>query len=153
MLGCQTELDPTSVSRRQNSFVECGKSPSGGERFLACDASSRPRCFNIFSIPSGSSMLAMIFTLPPHLSHLSISMAKTRFNLCAPNRTVRHRVGFVLTRLHDLFRFILQLSWHDMRSQLAPRGENPMKPREVHPRLWDQSRQTPDKLHGAEDGV
>ena len=65
----------------------------------------------------------------------------------------RHRIGFVLTRLHDLFRFILQLSWHDMRSQLAPRGENPMKPREVHPRLWDQSRQTPDKLHGAEDGV
>lgn len=55
----------------------------GGERFLACDASSKPSCFSILSITSESSMLAMILTLPPHFSHRSVSILKTRFNLWA----------------------------------------------------------------------
>ncbi len=53
----------------QNSWVECGKRPANGEQFLACDASSRPRCFNIFSIDWVFNALAMIFTLPPHFTH------------------------------------------------------------------------------------
>lgn len=56
---------------------------AGGERFLACDASSKPSCFSILSITSEFSMLAMILTLPPHFSHRSVSILKTRFNLWA----------------------------------------------------------------------
>ena len=79
----QVESSPISVYWFQNSWVEFGNRPSGGERFLAWDASSRPRCCSIFSMTSASSIQAIIFTLPPHFSHFSISIAKTRFNRCA----------------------------------------------------------------------
>ena len=40
---------------------------------------------------SGSSMLAIIFTLPPQFSHFSISMVKTRFRRCAHVKATAHK--------------------------------------------------------------
>jgi hypothetical protein len=62
----------------------------GGPRGKASPAalSPSPRCRRIFSITSGSSMLAMIFTRPPQCSHFSMSIVKTRF---------RRRAQFIRT--------------------------------------------------------
>ena len=73
----QVELDYTRVDRCQTRWVACGKGPVGGERLLVCDASSRSRCFNIFSIAPGLSMLAMIFNLIPQMrqQHEALTVA------------------------------------------------------------------------------
>jgi len=67
----QVELDYTRVARCQTRWVACG------ERLLVCDASSRSRCFNIFSIAPGLSMLAMIFNLIPQMrqQHEALTVA------------------------------------------------------------------------------
>jgi hypothetical protein len=41
------------------------------------------RWLSIFWITNGSSMLAITLTAPPHCSHVSMSMLKTRLSLCA----------------------------------------------------------------------
>jgi len=67
----QVELDYTRVARCQTRWVACC------ERLLVCDASSRSRCFNIFSIAPGLSMLAMIFNLIPQMrqQHEALTVA------------------------------------------------------------------------------
>jgi hypothetical protein len=60
---------------------------SGGPRALSgislccCGGPVRSRCARIFAITSGSSILAMIFSLPPQRTLLSMSMPKARSRL------------------------------------------------------------------------
>ena len=42
----------------------------------------------------------------------------TLFKRCAPNRTVRHRIGSLLTGLRDQHRLIYRLSRYDMAERL-----------------------------------
>ena len=49
----------------------------------------------IFSITTGSSMLAMILTWPPQLLQISMSMLNTRFRRCAQVMAARRSAGVV----------------------------------------------------------
>ena len=55
----------------------------GGARGCDGAAASRVRmCTRMVAMTSGSSMQAIVLSLPPHLGQVSISMAKTLFKRC-----------------------------------------------------------------------
>src|ERR1700685_4536760 len=72
-------LEQKAQSQGKQSSL-CGGARAGW-RLLAFGA--RPKQLSIARMTSGSVMAEMIVRLPPHLSHLSTSIAKTRRNSSA----------------------------------------------------------------------
>ena len=110
---------PPPMCRRctgiQNSIVCWSNRSAGGERINGSSGRLSPRCFRIFWMTSGSSIDAMIRTDPPHFSHFSISMAKTRLRRWAHPNAARSRVGLRFR----VFLFFYRFLWNDVFTQFA----------------------------------
>ena len=80
----------SSNRRWQGRFPQCRPDSAGGggarhlgNRFGAAAGVFRSRWVRIFSITWGSSMQAMILTVPPQAGQVWMSMLNTRFRRCA----------------------------------------------------------------------
>ena len=68
--------------------VLAGQQAEQGQR-SEDDGRDKPRCVRILAITVGSTMAAMIFKVPPHWKHCSISISNTRLS----NRAQLMRAG------------------------------------------------------------
>jgi hypothetical protein len=99
----------------------------------------------------GSSMLAMIFTAPPHCSQDSISMPKTRLRRCA--QVIAACFGHHTALPRACRATAAALGGQDLCSQAVIRCKHPVVARQIHPGARHQSGQAGQKIQRLEDHV
>jgi len=156
----------------QPNKLACGGARHAGKRAPVPVASLRPRWVRIFSMTSGSSMQAMILTLPAQLWQVSKSMLNTRFRRCAhwsgcpgvaKHMDVRERPSHRcptlrrcgLLRIHrrGMLTSPISLRRRYPRTLPAVGVKFPVKACQVDPRLRHQGRQPGDEVQRLEDDV